>query len=465
MNRLPHLVEEIADWAVEIQSTELPNALGVHLRRGLLDHATAVIAGSQAPVVVAVKKRTVESGLDGPASVAGSVATASADAAALVNGTAAHALRIDDGYTPGAVHPGAAVTPAVLAVAERAGLGGKRFLTALAIGVEIACRLGAAADREALRRGRPAAGVPEAVGAAVGAVSALGGDRVAVAAAIAIAASRVGDRSRHDDLSGGAGGSRLGVAAWAGVTSADQALECGERPGGDRGQPSPLAFERERFDHAVALDALGERWDALRTYLKPYPCSRHLHGPIELVLELTDHARVDLDSVESATVVTYETAARHGAANPAGATGSQTGIPYAVAVALRDGAVHLGQLGERSGSDPALRSLCERVEVSSDEKLTERYPRERPAELRLTFRSGTSLRAALTAPYGEPDHPLSTTDLLTKFEALCGPLIGAAQRHRIATMIAQAFSVSEFASALRFEAPAAAVGPSPAPAA
>ena len=60
--------------------------------------------------------------------------------AALINGSAGHALDYDDVHLLMPGHPTVPVVPALLALAEHRGRDGKDFLTALVAGVEAECR-------------------------------------------------------------------------------------------------------------------------------------------------------------------------------------------------------------------------------------------------------------------------------------------------------------------------------------
>jgi 2-methylcitrate dehydratase PrpD len=62
--------------------------------------------------------------------------------AAQMNATMAHALDFDDVHDAAVLHPGVAVIPACMAVSETKGkVNGKEFITAVALGVDMICRL------------------------------------------------------------------------------------------------------------------------------------------------------------------------------------------------------------------------------------------------------------------------------------------------------------------------------------
>ena len=57
------------------------------------------------------------------------------------NGMAAHANETDDSTTEGRFHPGCAIIPATLAVAERENLGSEEIIKAIALGYDIGVRI------------------------------------------------------------------------------------------------------------------------------------------------------------------------------------------------------------------------------------------------------------------------------------------------------------------------------------
>ena len=134
----------------------------------------------------------------GGAPVAGAIGVTErlpAPSAALVNGTLAHALDFDDTHVPSILHPSASIVPAALAAAEEAGASGTTLLAAIAVGNEIAIRLGNAGFDPAINnsvffeRGLHATSICGAVGAAAAAAVAYGLSTEQTAHAMAIACS------------------------------------------------------------------------------------------------------------------------------------------------------------------------------------------------------------------------------------------------------------------------------------
>ncbi|MGZ5233741.1 MAG: MmgE/PrpD family protein, partial [Burkholderiales bacterium] len=135
------LTEHLARYWADARYEDIP-AESVRLaKRFLIDTLAAGIAGAGTDVA-GIALRAVRASLE---SAAGSSilwaqsVTLPAAQAALVNGTASHALELDD--FGGCGHSGAVVIPAVCALAGRGGVTGKDALTAIIAGYDVAARV------------------------------------------------------------------------------------------------------------------------------------------------------------------------------------------------------------------------------------------------------------------------------------------------------------------------------------
>ena len=417
------LTERVAAWAASVDA--VPPDVAAHIRRLLLDHLGGVVAASAFPVprLVAEYAAVAHPGTEATAVGFG---PRSAEGAALVNGTAAHSLEVDDGYTPGSVHPSAVAFPAVLAAAQRTGASAERMLAGAAVGLELTCRLAAAGHPATWRNGyhnTPIAGV---MGAAAGAAVVLGADAAQVEQALGVAASHAGGLFAFLGQDAEVKRLHAGKAARDGLAAAELALRGLTGPRavleGPHGYFEVLA--RGEYDADTVRTGLGTDWALRRTYVKPYPCCRHLHGPIDAALEL--RTALDPATVTSIGVGTYTVAARHDAVEVDGFLGAQMSIPHAVAVALLRGEVGLAEFGEPARTSPEVRALAGRVRVYEDPEAVAAYPKERPAVLTIERDGGAPLRTRVGQPYGEPDNPVSDQALEAKFRRLCAPVLGDA---------------------------------------
>ncbi|MBV9568352.1 MAG: MmgE/PrpD family protein, partial [Hyphomicrobiales bacterium] len=172
------LTESLANYWAPVRYEDLPSSAVMLAKRFLLDNLAAAIAGSTSEVtLIALRaaRAAAEAGT-GSSIVFGHRTTLPAPLAAMVNGTAAHALELDD--FGGCGHSGAVVIPVVLSLAARGQITGKTALAALLAGYDLAARVleGAGGYRPHNEKGWHSTGTCGSFGAAAAAAKLLGLD-------------------------------------------------------------------------------------------------------------------------------------------------------------------------------------------------------------------------------------------------------------------------------------------------
>lgn len=425
------LTWHVAEWIGEQQQRPLPPELDQHLRRITLDAVAGMVASSVGPVSRAVARhaRSLYPGAEvtaighGPASVLG---------AALVNGTNGHGIESDEGYTPGSMHPTSVVLPAVFALGQSLGAGTDRVRTAAAIGMELACRIAAAghpATRNRHFHNTPLAGV---FGAAAAAAVLRDLSVAETANALGIAGSHAGGLFEFLGDSAEVKRFHPGKAARDGIAAADLAAAGLTGPttvleGTDGYFAAFAGAPGEAWFPARVRAGLGEEWVLLQTYVKPYPCCRHLHGAIDGALELRRGHDIDPAAVTAVRVDTFPIAARHAGTELDTVLQAQLSLPYTVAVALSRGAVTLTDFAADARADRAVQALMDKVSVTVDPDAEAAYPRfGRPARTTVELADGRTHTTWVQHPYGEPANPLSDDALEEKVRRLCEPVVGQA---------------------------------------
>jgi len=354
------------------------------------------------------------------AGVIGFARNASPMLAALANGMSAHVAELDDGERYGAVHPGAPVISAVLAVSEARGLTMSDLLRGVVVGYEATIRLAGAMQTGLKDQGYHATGVCGTVGAALGAAAASRCSEQQTNTVLAAAAT-----SAAGLLAVVRGASELksynaGHAAQAGVN----ALMMAEA--GFLGPLDVLDGKRGLLDimSAGQTDGLlprepGQPLAIHRVYVKPYAACRHCHAPIEAALRLRETHGLQAEQVRSVRVVTHRWAVHlHDHTHIDGITAAKMSIPYSVAVALKTGAAGLDAFTFEQIRDPVTQALTQRVTVEDDDALTAQVPRVRPAIVEITTESGARYRQQIDLPKGEPETAMSPEEMQAKFLAL-----------------------------------------------
>ena len=323
-------------------------------------------------------------------------------AAVLHNGLLGNVLEMDDVDARAVLHPGPAVMPAVLAVAQSEGAGAEAVLDAVVRGYEATIRVGRAVGPSHYRffHNTATCGV---FGAAVAACDLMGADAVA---AMGLAGTQAAGlwQTRHDAESDAkqvhaAHAGLIGVQsarfAQGGLRGPRAILE------GEQGFFAALAPEAEPGD--VLFDAEG--WLIHETTIKPYPACRHAHAAIDAALEL----REAWDG-EEVVVRTYADALKFcDRAEPGTPLEAKFSLQHMVALTLLKGVPKLEDFTEDAISDAEVAALRARVRVEEDAELSAAYPEHYGARV-----NGVVVRDA----YGDPARPMSREAVVDKAVAL-----------------------------------------------
>jgi 2-methylcitrate dehydratase PrpD len=175
---------------------DLPADASTAARQCILDWLGCALSGSTEPLAQILRAEFADeaalAGEAGPATVIGSGQRLTARSAALVNGSAGHALDYDDTNLVGGLHATTAVLPAALALAEATGASGADLLCAYVAGVEVCARLRVVIGDEHYRRGWHITSTLGVFGAAAAAGWLLRLDTEQFGRAVGLAASQVG---------------------------------------------------------------------------------------------------------------------------------------------------------------------------------------------------------------------------------------------------------------------------------
>lgn len=343
---------------------------------------------------------------------------ASASGAAFAGATTIDSFDAHDGHALTKGHAGVAILPTILAVADAEGLldgdglDGEALLTSLVLGYEIATRAGIALHASACDY--HTSGAWNALGCAAVTARLLGLGHQQTRHALGIAEYH-GPRSQMmrciDHPTMVKDGSGWG--ALAGVSAAYLAQA------GFTGAP---AITMEAPDQATIWADLGERWLILDQYFKPWPVCRWAQPAIEAARRLmSEHAFASSD-IESVEVETFHEAVRLGAQLPSTTEAAQYAIGFPLAAYLVRGRLGAEEIGPDGLADPAIGDLLSRVRLVEDPILSQRFPAERVAHLRIALKSGPILTSEDTTARGDRLEPLSDTDMLSKFGLLADAL-------------------------------------------
>ncbi len=433
----PLIAERLAAWVTDSSLADAPSpeanspgnsSLDVQVASELiLDLLGVALAGSkrEASARIAMDIARDSAGLGAATLLCVGGTRVSSEAAAFANGVAAHSIEMDDVHNGSSLHPGTAVIPAAMAVAEERKSSGLEAVEAIIAGYEIMIRVGVAAHPTLLyRQGFHPTAVCGGFGAAAAAGKLMGLSTTQFAHAFGIAwAMASGNMSWQAE---GSMTKRLqaGHAARNGVQAARLAR---------RGATGPLhVFEEHGFFHGYGgstelgalLENLGGPLKIHETGIKPYACCRYNQAPVDGLLALKREHGLQPDDVESVQVAIATTGHALVALpperkrRPTDPVEAQFSLPYSAAVALCAGEAGPDQYLDPWLSDAKVLELASRVTVTSDTEVDSKFPAKWSVKIELKTRDGRTLNYAADDCLGDPDKPLGSDGLAEKFRTL-----------------------------------------------
>ena len=387
--------------------------------RAVLDTIGVTLAGTSEPAARIVRE-TIASDGGGPCRVIGVAVRASAENAALANGTAAHALDYDDMCFVSLAHPSAPLVPAALAAAELAHASGRALLDAYVVGFEIEGRLGRAMNPRHYQRGWHCTSTIGAIGSAAAAARLLGLDVDAALHALGIAASEACGLKENfgtmvKPLHAGLAARNAVLAArlaQSGFAASPRAI--------DGPQGLLAAMDSERTDLAETCADLGRRWEILDTGItvKLYPSCAATHPTLDALLDLRRRepfSFADVVAIEIGVDAVTPTVLIHD--RPTTGLHAKFSMPFCVAAAVADGQVGIATFEDGHVGDPAIEAVRSRVTMSVDPTLDPAAPPLTQARIAVRLRDGRVLTTSANGARGYPERPASDYDLAAKFLA------------------------------------------------
>ena len=419
------LTAELAAFTANPRFSDLPARAVEIVQSGFADTIATMLAGRDEPVVRIAQDFVAARGSSAAEAslLFGTRQAASADAA-LVNGTAGHALDFDDVALGG--HPSTVLVPAVLAEGERLDVSGEEALRAYLVGYEVWAELfRREPDAYHLKGWHPTA-VLGTVGAAaaVAYLNKLPQDqcRHAIALSASMACGLVANfgtmtKPLHAGRAAAAGIDAVRFAA-AGLTAAPDAIE---HHAGYLVALSPQG----RADRASPASSLGRELRVLEYGLsiKKYPVCYATHRVIDGVLDLAREHGVRSEDVE-------EVRARIGVAQasmlrnhqPVTGLEAKFSLEFAVASALVARKVGLNELTDDFVGQRAVRDVFPKVKIATDDSQCPIEPIFAENDsVQLVLRDGRTLSSGdIRFARGNAMAPLATADLRAKFVDCAG---------------------------------------------
>lgn len=427
-------IYKLAEHAANTLTENIPHPVTNHTVTLFLDTMGCILAGSGSEGIPALIEAMNFWGGREQSTVFSHDSRTSAPEAAFLNSVMCHANDFDETHDRAVAHGCVTIVPALIAACEAMHparsdrvsrsvqprlVDGKEFIAALAIGLDVANRLGMAFVSYLHTGWLPTTlWGPFGCAAACGRILRL--DTEKMMNAFGLAYSQI--HGNRQALVDGKLAKRMqpGFSAAAGIRSAFYAAlgitGAGNIIDGSFGVPA--LYTRGKMDNEHLADGIGKFYETSDVSIKPYPCCRCTHPVIDAALKIREEHSVKWEDIESGTIYLPPTSM--------GQIGNRFAVRDNPTVDAQFSAQYTASLvfvrGRPRLEDFRRESVIGRKDIAAFASKfgVVEYERDRsgitPVTLKLTLRSGEELSAVIEHPKGSKQNPLTYEELIFKFD-------------------------------------------------
>ena len=421
------IMATLSTYMAEAGTRALPAAVVEKTKHMILDTLAAAISGSQLqPGKFAIQFARTYGG-EKIATVAASTVVCGPIEAALANGMLAHSDETDDTHPPSQSHPGCSVVPSALAVGEKLGIDGARFMRAVALGYDIGPRFTATLGKLQYmvdsHRSTHAISGTFGSAAAAGCAASLDSRQMrwllSYTAQLASGLASWQRDTEHVEKAFDFGG----MPAKNGVTAA-LLVEAGGSAVDDILSGADNFFQAfvPKNDPAMLVDKLGERYEITRTNVKKWTVGAPIQAPLDALEILLKKHRFEPDQVKQVVVrvATDEATIVNNREIP------DICLQHLMAVMLLDKTVTFKSAHEKARmTDAAVLRQRAKVQLVPDEAL-ERFMPRRAGIVEVALTDGKTVSERVDDVRGTSENPMTRDELIAKARDLITPVLGAA---------------------------------------
>lgn len=360
----------IAQFIRDSLLSSIPGDAVEKAKKSIADTIGVMLAGAGSEVAPPLRRYVTETAVQGSTSVLGTNIQTSPEVAALINGTLGHALDFDDVLTMMTAHPSSTIVAALLADASRLTIGGRKFLEAYIVGIEIGAKIGLGMTVGHFGRGFHPQGTL-CIFAGLGALAKLRAfDVQATQMAFGIAGSLTSGLRRNVGTmtkplhAGWAARSALVAAnlARCGFTAALDIMEA------NNGFFSTYGVESS--DPNITCDSLGNPWAIVDPgiALKRFPCCYASHRAMDGVLALIQKMQITAANLEKVECryPPGATVSIRGYPRPRTGLEAKFSLEYSVAAGILDGGYTLESFSDTAVMRREIQPLLEKIRITED---------------------------------------------------------------------------------------------------
>jgi 2-methylcitrate dehydratase PrpD len=422
----------LSDYIHKLRYEDLPKDVIESAKLFLLDYLASAMAGYKINKTFNEALWNVVGGMGGKkeSRVFFHEAKLPAPNAALLNAAVGHGADMDDGNRTAQGHPGVAVMPVALSLAEAHRLTGREAIAAIVVGYDIFVRLATAINPSHLSRGFHTTGTVGTIAAGGAAAKALNLNIAQARNALSFSALQAAGLLEVAESGQMAKPLHPAKAAFNGILSARLAEAGAEGPREPlEGRKGFIKAFTDHVDLDILLKGLGKDFRICSCYIKLYPACRHTHAAIDAASNLRSGGLPSPALLEKVKVHVYPAAINLTGTiyEPKSEDEAKFSLAYTVATALTKGNFTLQDLNVAKSFDRATRALVSKIEIISDPLLENRAANIRGARVELVMKNGTTRQVEVKLPKGEPEVPVTFEDIEVKM-ASCADTVFPEER-------------------------------------
>ena len=402
---------KLENFILNTRWEDLPEEVKERVRGCFLDLMGALLIGSHSEQFEAGLRLAENLYGKGDIPVIGSDKTFNFMGASCAMGHSSNAYDIDDGHNIIRAHPGTSFIGGILAAAYEKNISRNEFFTALVVAYETCIRSG-----EAIMdyyQYAHSSGTFGAVGVAAGVGRIYGFTPEEMNNVLSVAefnAPLVPGIRSVEYPSMNKDGVPFGVMIGALAVMASM--------NGFQGNKNLL--EADEYNHY--LSDLGENWEIMKLYFKPYTCCRWGHPAIDACIGLLNEHGITYEDIEKVTVKTFYKATQLSKIVPKTADEAQYNIAYPVAASLIYKDFGYAQVCKENLGEERVVEMMKKLAFETDPELDAQFPAKRICRAEILTRDGRTLISPECEPRGEAHENIRLPWLAEKFRRIASPV-------------------------------------------
>ena len=415
--------KSLAKFAAELEFNKIPENILNYLKLLFLDGVGCCIHGNTLEWTKTLEEVVTNKEDNNQCSIIGTHKKTTLLNAVLINSTAGHGFESDDIHRESILHPNSIVVPVSINVAEKIGnINGKKFLTSVVAGYEVATRIGSAAGTELLLRGFHPQGTHGTIAAAITAGKLMDFSTDQMVHAIGIAGSLGAGLMAAQE---GAMVKRLhsGRAAQAGVLAAQLSAKnfTGIQNIVEADYGGFLSSFSGKNDFNRSIRNLYKEWECMNTGIKPYASVTSIHTALDCLKNIMEKNNISVKNIKNIKAKISHPTYVHCAWNYKNhnITSAQMNIYYGLALIALEGELFVNQFSKDKISNPEILNFMKKITAEVDPKIESLgHEFRHMASIELTTNDNKKFNHTEKYRKGSPENPLTKDQIISKFKSL-----------------------------------------------